>query len=64
MSKPEIRNPKPTNFKSKCCDAAVVQYEATGEGGEKHWLGHQCTKCGNQAPLHTNDLLKSMGIET
>lgn len=63
MSKPEVREPKPTEFSSKCCNAPVVQYDATGKGVERHWLGHQCTKCGNQAPLSTDDLLKATGIK-
>jgi hypothetical protein len=62
MGKPEVRKPKPTGFIGKCCSALVVQYEANDKGAERHWLGHQCTKCGNQAPLTTQDLLKAIGV--
>lgn len=58
MSKPKVIDTKPTNYKSKCCNAPVVEYDPTGNGAEKHWLGHQCTECGNQAPLSTEDLMK------
>ncbi len=58
---PEVQNMVETDYKSKCCDAEVVKYDASG--GHKHWLGHQCTKCGNQAPLTTDDLLKEMGFK-
>ena len=60
---PKVRNPKPTDFKSRCCNALVVEYDPTGKGAEKHWLGHQCTGCGNQAPLSSTDLLKIMGVK-
>lgn len=63
MSKPEVRKPEPTDFISSCCNAPVVQYDATGKGAEKHWLGHQCTKCGNQSPLSVQDLLEAAGIK-
>lgn len=64
MNKPKVTNPQPTNYKSKCCDAPVVQYDPIGKGAEKHWLGHQCTKCGNQAPLKTKDLMEVAGIKS
>ena len=64
MSKPEVRDAKPTEFKSKCCDAPVVEYDPTGKGAEKHWLGHQCTECGNQAPLKTEDLMKVVWVQS
>jgi len=51
----------PTPYKSKCCEAPVVKYDASG--GRNHWLGHQCTECGNQAPLTTSDLMKEMGVK-
>ncbi len=51
---------KKTKYLSNCCDAPVVQYNDSQ--GFKHWNGHECTKCGNRAPLSGKDLLDAMGI--
>ena len=63
MSKLKVISPEPTDFKSKCCNAPVIQFDPTGKGAQKHWLGFQCTNCGNQAPLNTEDLLKVLGVK-
>lgn len=54
------KNPKETGYLSACCNTPVYRVDPNGVK-TKHWIGFQCSECGNQSPLTIVDLKTAMG---